>query len=239
MCKEYFKKNKLKPWRKVEWVIPPEANGDFVANMEDVLEIYHRPYNVKIPVVCMDETSKQCIKEVINPIPPSPGHPERFDTMYERNGTVNIFMACEPLKNKRFTKTTDRRTKQDWAEFIKYVVDIQYPKAEKVILVMDNLNTHSLGSLYETFDPKEARRIAKKLEIHYTPKHGSWLNIAEIELSVLSRQCLNRRLGNKECLKSEVSNWEKERNNNNKTVVWQFGIDDARKKLRRLYPVLE
>src|SRR5579871_733426 len=173
--------NELKPWQNKEWCIPPECNGEFVCHMEDVLDVYKRPYDEKYPVVCMDELNKQLTKETNVPIRMEPGKPQRFDTEYERNGTSNIFMACEPLKGKRYTQVTDRRTKKDWAYFIKDIVDVRYPNAEKVVLVMDNLNTHTGSSLYEAFEPQEAKRILNKLEIHYTPKHGSWLNIAEIE----------------------------------------------------------
>lgn len=158
--------------------------------MEDVLDVYKRPYDEKKPVVCMDETNKQQIKEIRSPIPGEPGKPERFDTEYERNGTSNIFISCEPLRGKRKIKVTNQRKKTDWAHFIKELVDEDYPDVEKVVIVMDNLNTHAGSSLYETFEPAEAKRILNKLEIHYTPKHGSWLNIAETELSHLSRQCL-------------------------------------------------
>ncbi len=206
--------------------------------MEDVLEVYRRPYNHKKPVVCMDEMNKQCIKEVRKPIQPSPGTPERYDSEYERNGSVNIFLSNEPLKGLRFTKVTDRRTKLDWAYFIKEMVDNQYRDADVIVLIMDNLNTHSPGSLYEAFDPKEARRLLEKLEIHHTPKHGSWLNVAEIELSVLSRQCLNRRIPDKEVYEREVRRWTETRNTLEIGVDWHFTTKDARIKLKRLYPKL-
>jgi DNA-binding Lrp family transcriptional regulator len=229
--------NELKPWLNKEWCIPPEQNGEFVCNMEDVLDVYKRPYNEKYPVVCMDELNKQLTKETEVPIVMKAGKPFRFDTHYERNGTCNVFMACEPLQGKRCTRVTDQRTKLDWANFIKEIVDVQYPDAEKIVLVCDNLNTHTGGALYEAFEPKEARRILKKLEIHYTPKHGSWLNMAEIELSHLSRQCLDRRIGEKEILISEISAWEKMRNEEKTIINWQFTTEDARIKLKRLYPV--
>lgn len=207
--------------------------------MEDVLDVYKRPYDEKMPVVCMDETNKQQLKEVRAPIPMEPGKPVRFDTEYERNGTSNIFISFEPLKGKRRLKITDNRRRKDWAYFIKDIVDIDYPDAEKIVLVMDNLNTHSGTSLYETFSPAEARRILDKLEIHYTPKHGSWLNMAELELSHLSRQCLDRRIESQEKLIQEVAAWEQRRNQKEVKVNWQFTTDDARIKLKKLYPIIE
>jgi hypothetical protein len=204
--------------------------------MEDVLELYSRPYDPKRPVVCMDEMNKQCIKEVRNPIVASPGNPERYDSEYERGGTINIFMGSEPLRGHRVIKVTDRRTKIDWANFIKDLVDVHYRNADKIYLVMDNLNTHSPGSLYEAFEPEEARRIIDKLEIHHTPKHGSWLNVAEIELSVLSRQCLNRRIPDKETYEQEISKWNSDRNKQQIGVEWHFQTKQARNKLKRLYP---
>jgi len=204
--------------------------------MENVLDVYHRPYDPKNPVVCMDESSKQCVKEVRPPLQLAEGRPKRYDTEYERNGTANIFLACEPLKGKRTVQVTERRTKTDWAYFIKDLVD-HYHEAEKVVLVMDNLNTHSVGSLYDAFSPGEAKRISDKLEIHFTPKHGSWLNVAEIELSILSRQCLNQRIPDRDNLSSEVGAWTSTRNQQASKIDWQFDIDTARIKLRRLYPV--
>lgn len=206
--------------------------------MEDVLGIYTKPYNEKYPVVCMDESSKQLVKETRIPIPVSPGKPERYDAEYERKGTCNIFLNFEPLKGKRRLKITEQRTKKDWAHFIKELVDEDYPHAEKIILVMDNLNTHAGSSLYEAFAPIEAKRILDKLEIHYTPKHGSWLNMAEIEFSHLSRQCLGRRIPDKETFIREISAWNKQRNEENVAVDWQFTTSDARIKLKKLYPVL-
>lgn len=238
-CQPGVKKNELKPWQKREWCIPPECDAEFVCKMEDILDTYKMLYDEKRPLVCMDESSKQLTKETQAEIPMTPGQPKRFDTEYERNGTSNIFMACEPLKGKRHVKVTDRRTKVDWAHFMKELTDVHYPNADKIVLVMDNLNTHTGSSLYEAFSPSEARRILNKLEIHYTPKHGSWLNMAEIELSHLSRQCLDRRIPEKEILISEVDAWCKMRNEENSVVNWQFTTDDARIKLKRLYPVLE
>ncbi len=204
--------------------------------MEDILEVYSRPYDPNRPVVCMDEMNKQCILEVRSTIPLSSGKPERYDSEYERNGSINIFIAVEALKGIRFTEVTDRRTRIDWAFFIKDLVD-RYQNAEKIVLILDNLNTHSAGSLYEAFEPEEARRILDKLEIHYTPKHGSWLNTAEIELSCLSRQCLNRRIPDKETYEREIAAWTKEKNCLQIGVDWQFKTKTARIKLKRLYPV--
>ena len=206
--------------------------------MEDVLDVYKRPYDEQYPVVCMDETSKQQIKEVHTPIPAEPGKPERFDTEYERNGTSNIFISCEPLKGKRKIKVTHQRKKTDWAHFIKELVDEDYPHAEKIVLVMDNLNTHEGSSLYQAFEAAEAKRILDKLEIHYTPKHGSWLNMAEIELSHLSRQCLDRRMADQEVITKEALAWCQERNREEVKIDWQFTTEDARIKLKKLYPVL-
>jgi DDE superfamily endonuclease len=206
--------------------------------MEDIIEIYHRPYNSAYPVVCMDESPKQLIGEVHPPIPVKPGSVEKKDAEYVRNGTVEIFMEVEPLAGKRHVAVTEHRTKKDWAAQIKEMLDIRYPDATKVVLVMDNLNTHSTASLYEAFPPVEARRLAERLEIHYTPKHGSWLNIAEIELSVLQGQCLNRRIPDIETMRNEVNSWHTSRNNKIKKIDWQFTTTDARIKLRRLYPKL-
>lgn len=207
--------------------------------MEDILDVYKRPYDEKNPVVCVDESNKQLTKETRISIPAEPGKPERYDTEYERNGTGNIFLACEPLVGKRQIKITDHRKKTDFAEFLKELIDTDYPNANKIVVVMDNLNTHNGSSLYETFEPVEAKRILDKLEIHYTPKHGSWLNIAEIELSHLSRQCLDRRIPDKETFISETNTWCKERNKNNSIVDWQFTTEDARIKLKRLYPIIK
>ena len=206
--------------------------------MEDVLDVYQRPYDPERPLVCMDETSKQLTDEVRKPIPVSPGKPERQDTEYIRNGVCNIFIGFEPLAGKRKLTVTDQRKKHDWALFIKDLVDEQYPAAKKIVLVMDNLNTHNGSSLYEAFTPDEAKRILNKLEIHYTPKHGSWLNMAEIEFSHLARQCLDRRIPNKQDLVNEVAAWEDQRNKQESKVDWQFTTKDARIKLKKLYPVI-
>lgn len=209
-----------------------------MAAMEDVLEVYHREYDERFPVICMDETSKQLVSETRVPIPLAPDRPARFDYEYERNGVANLFMFTEPLQGWRWAEVTDRRTRTDWALVVKELLDVHCPHALKVVLVMDNLNTHTIGSLYEAFDPAEARRLALRLEIHYTPKHGSWLNIAETELSVLAMQCLDRRIPTMEDLKREVQAWEDDRNQTTKGVDWQFTTHDARVKLRRLYPRL-
>lgn len=206
--------------------------------MEDILTIYTRPYDPCVPVVCMDETSKQLTKETRRPLPPRPGALLRYDYEYERNGVANLFMFYEPFAGKRHVAVTTRRTSHDWAVQIKELTDFQYPLAEKIILVMDNLNTHKGASLYEKFDPAEARRILNRLEIHYTPKHGSWLNMAEIELSVLTRQCLQRRIPDNTMLTDEVAAWEQQRNGSQASVDWRFTTDDARIKLKRLYPTL-
>ena len=217
-------------------MIPPEKNAEFVAAMEDVLEVYQRPYDPKRPVVCLDETSKQLVEEVRIPIPAKPGTPAREDYEYKRNGVANLFMLFEPLAGWRHVEVTDRRTKVDFAHVIKKLVDELDPDAEKFVLVMDNLNTHKLGSLYEAFEPQEARRLIEKLEIHYTPRHGSWLNMAETELATLAKQCLNRRIATKEILRTEVDAWAQPRNDCQDTVDWQFKTEDARIKLKKLYP---
>jgi len=206
--------------------------------MEDVLEVYHRPYDARYPVVCMDESSKQLIGEVSEPIPAAPGHPLLRDDEYVRNGVAEIFMEVEPLGGRRHVAVTERRTRIDWAWQIRDMLQLRYPNAEKVVLVMDNLNTHSTASLYEAFAPAEARRLAERLEIHYTPKHGSWLNIAEIELSVLKRQCLPERIAEIDLMRKQVRSWNEDRNTRQAKVNWQFTTDDARIKLKRLYPKL-
>ena len=207
--------------------------------MEDVLDVYKRPYDPKFPMICLDETSKQLIEETRNPIPASPGQELCFDYEYKRNGVANLFMMFEPLAGKRYVKVTERRTKIDWAQCVRELVDERYPQAERIVMVMDNLNTHTPASLYEAFDAAEAKRITDKLEIHYTPKHGSWLDMAEIELGILSRQCLARRIPEMEQLKSEVAAWEISRNNAEAKANWQFTTTDARIKLKKLYPSIE
>jgi transposase len=232
------KKNEIKPWLKKEWCIPAKGNAEFICKMEDVLDVYKRPYDENYPVVCMDETNKQQLKEKRSPLAMKPGKVQRYDTQYERNGTSNIFLSFEPLTGKRNLKVTKQRTRTDWAYFIKELVEENYPHAKKILLVMDNLNTHTGSSLYETFEPAQAKRILDKLEIHYTPKHGSWLNIAEIELSHLSRQCLNRRIPDRATLTKEATAWCKQRNEKKVKVDWQFTTEDARIKLKKLYPLL-
>jgi hypothetical protein len=206
--------------------------------MEDILTVYKRAFNPDEPLVCMDETSKQLTVETRRPIPAAPGRPERYDYEYDRNGVCNLFMFFEPLAGKRHVSVTDRRTKLDWAMQIKQLLDVHYPDVQKVTLVMDNLNTHTGASLYEVFEPSEARRLLDRLQIHYTPKHGSWLNMAEIELGVLSRQCLDRRVPNKGTLTAEVAAWQCRRNTAKAKVDWRFTNDEARIKLKRLYPTL-
>lgn len=218
------------------WCLPAEANGEFVYHMEDVLEVYQRPYDPHHPLVCMDETSKQLVGEVAQPLPLQPGQPPCYDYEYTRKGVNNLFMFFEPLAGQRVVTVTERRTKVDWARAVRDLVDQHYPQAERITLVMDNLNTHSLGSLYEAFAPAEAQRLANRLDIHPTPKHGSWLNMAEIELGILSRQCLDRRIPDPLTLKRLVAAWQTKRNQRQVKVDWQFTTADARIKLKRLYP---
>lgn len=207
--------------------------------MEDVLEVYHRPYNPKQPMVCMDEQPVQLIREITCPLPAAPGRPVRHDYEYERAGTTNIFMFTEPLAGWRHPVVCQRKTAIDWAQQMKWLLDEVYPKADRVVLVCDNLNTHCFGSFYEAFPPAEARRLVQRLEIHYTPKHGSWLNIAETELSVLTRQCLSRRISDTETLRRQVDAWRTDRNRSQKGVHWQFTTADARTRLTRLYPQIQ
>jgi len=207
--------------------------------MENVLEVYQEPYDPLCPVVCMDESSKQLLKEVRKTIPAEPGKPLRYDTEYERNGTGNVFMFFEPLTGKRFIDITQSRTAVDWALQIKNLVDKLYPDVDKIILVMDNLNTHAGASLYKAFEPEEARRILDKLKFCYTPKHGSWLNMAEIELSVLGKQCLDRRIPDMNTMKRETEAWQEVRNSHPTPMDWRFTTADARIKLKKLYPTIE
>lgn len=206
--------------------------------MEEVLSVYTQPYDPERPVVCLDESSKQLIEEVRKPLPPEPGKSVRFDSEYSRNGVANLFIAFEPLAGQRLVEVTERRTRIDFAHFVQKLVDEHYPTARTIVLVMDNLNTHDKTSLYEAFEPAEAKRLADKLEIHYTPKHGSWLNMAEIEFSHLSRQCLDRRIESKEILQQEVTAWMNERNQKKSCMEWRFTVEDARIKLKRLYPLV-
>jgi transposase len=233
-----MQENELKPWLREEWCIPPKQNAEFVYHMEDVLEVYQRPEDARFPLICFDETPVQLIGETRQSIPAQKGHPERYDYEYRRGGTANIFMFFAPLLNWRHIKVTERRTKVDWAACIDELVHQHFPNAERCVLVEDNLNTHAPAALYETFEPAKARSILDRLELHYTPKHGSWLNMAEIELSVLSRQCLNGYIPNREFLTSETLAWETERNTNRATIDWRFTTADARIKLKKLYPVI-
>ena len=211
-------------------------NAAFVACMEDVLDLYQQPFAADNPVICMDEKPYQLLDETRSPIPMQPGNPQRFDGEYSRNGTCCIFVFTEPLAGWRHVTVSERRTRIDWAHRVQELLEVYYPDTPHIRLVMDNLNTHSIASLYEAFPPETARRLAKRLEIHYTPKHGSWLNIAEIELSVMARQCLGRRIPSIEQLGQELSVWEEERNLKQNGVDWQFTTTTARTKLKRLYP---
>lgn len=218
------------------WCIPPGADAAFVCQMEEVLDVYQRPQDPKRPLVCLDEGTKQLVSETRHPLPTRPGQPAKVDFEYARQGTANLFLLFAPLEGWRHVQVTEQRTRRDWAFCVRDLVDVQFPEAERVVLVVDNLNIHHPASLYEAFPPAEAHRIAAKLEIHYTPKHGSWLNMAEIELSVLARQCLDRRIPDQDALKTDVNAWETQRNAAASTVDWRFTTDDARIKLKRLYP---
>lgn len=220
------------------WIIPPHQNGSFVASMEKVLDVYKRPYDKDFPVVCMDESPKQLIKETRVRIPMKPGFEAKEDFEYERCGVANIFLASEPLKGKRHIEITERKTKTEWARFIKRIADKWYKNAKQITLVMDNLSTHTAGALYETYPAKEAKRIWDRFEFVYTPKHGSWLNMAEIELNVLMGQCLNRRIDNMKTMEEEAAAWCQHRNNRKTIINWQFTTQDARIKLKRLYPTI-
>ena len=221
------------------WCIPPKHSAEFVYHMEDVLAVYCRPYDPRRPVVCLDETFKQLIGETREPLPPRPGSVERYDHVYVRHGVASLFVACEPLVGWRHVAVTAHRRRGDWARFVKALLEGRYREAERVVLVMDQLNTHSAASLYDAFPPAEARRLAERLEIHHTPKHGSWLNIAEIELSALTRQALARRLARQDTLERRVARWQADRNAAGTTVDWQFTTDNARIKLRSLCPSLQ
>lgn len=227
-------KNEIKPWLVEEWCIP-EASAEFVAKMEDVLDVYERPYDEKYPVVCIDETNKQLIKETR--IPCVPGHPEKVDSEYERNGVADVFMIFEPLAGKRETVVTETRTAIDFAHILKFTSEL-YPNAEKIVLVTDNLNTHVPASLYKAFSPEEAHKIANRFEWHYTPKHGSWLDMAEIELSVMCRQALAKPISDMLTFKKQIATWTTQRNLQSHKVNWQFTTVDARIKLKRLYPTI-
>jgi hypothetical protein len=224
--------------RKIDyWVIPPEADGEFVAHMEQVLETYARPYDPRRPVVCMDEQPIQLLKETRVPIPATRDHPRRVDYEYERAGTASIFMFCEPLSGWRQATVRERRTKIDWAREVEELLRTRYAAADRVILVCDNLNTHTMGAFYEAFAPEMARALVRRLEFCHTPKHGSWLNIAENELSSMTRQCIRgRRFGTPDLLRSETTAWHTHSNDHQRGVDWQFRIDDARVKLKSVYP---
>lgn len=234
-----FEKNEIKPWLKQQWVIPPRANASFVANMEDVLDVYAKPYDSKRPVICVDEGGKQLIGDLREPLPMRPGRVTRQDSEYRRGGMANMFMAFEPLAGKRHVEVTERKASVDFARFMRTVSDQMYPDAERIVLVCDNLNTHKTAAFYEAFAPDEARRLSQRFEWHYTPKHGSWLNVAEMELSVIARQCLDRRIPDAATLTSEVAQWERKRNAAKTAVNWQFTTADARIKLRKLYPTIQ
>lgn len=230
-----LKRNDLKPWLKKCWCIPT-AGAEFVWRMEDVLDLYAEPYDPKRPVVCFDEKLVQLIVETRRPLPMEPGKPERFDYEYRRNGTRNLFMFFQPLAGWRHVKVTERRTKIDFSYCMRDLTDVFFPQAEVIRVVQDNLNTHTPASLYEAFEPTEARRILNRLEFHYTPKHSSWLNMVEIEIGVLSTQCLDRRIPDEDTLRHEIAAWEEPRNAQRITVDWHFTTSDARVKLKRLYP---
>ena len=230
-----LKKNEIKPWLVKEWCIP-EASAEYVAKMEDVLDVYQRPYDASLPVVCIDETNKQLIEEIR--IPCTPEHPEVKDSVFVRNGVADVFMINEPLTGRVETMVTETRTAIDFATALKIIADVMFPLALKIILVMDNLNTHTLASLYKAFAPEEARRLAERFECHYTPKHGSWLDMAEIEISVMSRQALAKPLPDLESFKKQVRAWTTQRNLECKNINWQFTTQDARVKLKRLYTTI-
>jgi len=229
----------VKPWLVEQWCLAPTADPAFVWPMEDVLSVYRRPFDPRRPVVCLDETSRQLLGEVRPPVPASPGRPARSDPEYVRGGVANLFLVTEPLRGWRHVSVSDQRTRLDFAACVKDLVDVHYPEAEKIVLVLDQLNTHSPASLYAALPPAEAKRLADKLEVHYTPKHGSWLNMAELELSVLQRQCLRQRLPDREAMEREVAAWARRRNDQTKRIDRQFTTADARIKLRRLYPAFE
>ena len=220
------------------WCIPPKQNAEFVAAMEDVLEVYHRPVDPLRPMVCLDEASKQLVAQTRPSIPARSGRVRRVDPEYRRCGTASVFLMSEPLVGKRHVRVRQQRTRHDFAQVIQELCDVLHAQAEKIVLVMDQLNTHNIASLYEAFEPAEARRLAEKLEIHHTPKHGSWLNMAEIELSVLSRQCMEDYFESREHLAERIAPWERSRNQKKTGIDWRFTTDDARIKLKTLYPVI-
>ncbi|HSQ13466.1 MAG TPA: IS630 family transposase [Candidatus Deferrimicrobium sp.] len=233
-----LKKHSLKPHRRQCWVIPPKANGAFVAAMEDVLAVYTRPYDPECPMVCLDETSKQLLCETRVPVPMKMGRPARFDYEYERNGTANLFMLFAPLEGWRRVKVTDRHTAVDYAHLLKELADLDFPHAKTIALVQDNLSIHAKASLYQAFPAAEARRLVERFQWHYTPKHGSWLNLAESELGILSSQCLGRRIPDKQTLVEEIAAWQDDRNAHHAKADWRFTTIDARIKLKHLYPTI-
>ena len=234
--RKVLKKNELKPWRQEMWCIPPQENAAFVCAMENVLEVYTRPYDASYPVICMDESSKQCAQEVRPPQGMRPGHAARYDAEYQRNGVGHLLMYYAPFDDWRRTDVAPNHAAPTWAEGVRRLVEEDYPEAQRITLLMDNLSTHTGASLYKTFEPQRARALLDKLEFVYTPKHGSWLNLAECEFSVLSRQCLARRIADIDTLRDEVSAWTEQRNRTSKPVEWRFTTADARIKLRHLYP---
>jgi transposase len=237
--RQTLRANDLKPWLKRQWCIAPTASADFVCRMEDVLEVYHRPFDPQRPVVCLDETTKQLVSETRTPLPAAAGRPVSHDYEYERQGVASLFMLCAPLHGWREVSVRERKTRVDYAQCLRALAEEHFPQAEKIVLVQDNLNTHAAASLYEAFEPVTARRLLERFEFHYTPKHGSWLNIAEIELSVLNRQCLARRIGDWNRLRQEVTAWTARRNQPQCKINWRFTTADARIKLKKLYPSFE
>ena len=236
VASSHVEKNALKPHLNKYGCIPPKQSAQFVACMEDVLDVYTRPIDASRPLVCLDETSKQLITETRPSLPCKPGRVKRIDPEYHRNGTASVFMMTAPLEGQRHVRVREHRKREDFAEVIRELCDELYPDAEKIVLVMDQLNTHHIASLYQAFEPDEAKRLARKLEIHHTPKHGSWLNMAEIELSVLSRQCLSDYFETREQLAQTIAAWERPRNASKAGIDWRFTTEDARIKLKRLYP---
>jgi transposase len=229
----------LKPHLKEQWCLPGGPSAEFVARMEDVPDVYHRPLDEARPVICIDEQPRQLVSETRVPLPPRPGTPARYDYEYKREGVADLFMLFQPLLGWRHVMPTGRRTGKDFAEVVRWLAEDLYPDAETLVLVVDNLNTHPPACLYEAFDPARARRIAARLEWHYTPKHGSWLNMAEIEFAALSKQCLDRRIGSMGVLRREVAAWEEDRNDREVGVRWRFTTADARIRLRSLYPPIQ
>jgi len=224
---------------KAQWCIPPKEDAAFVCQMEEVLDVYTRPYDPQHPLICMDEMPRQLLAEVREPLAVAPGQPTKQDYEYQRNGIADLFMLFEPLQGKRYLCVTEQRRRVEWAQVMKHLADDLYPQAEKIVVVLDNLNTHTPAAFYLVYAPEEARRLAERFEFHFTPKHGSWLNMAEIELSVLARQCLDRRLPDMETLTKEVQAWQAQRNAEVVKVQWQFTTADARIKLRHLYPKIQ